>query len=92
MDESQQRSTDAYRRVQLYFECSVEMTEFILQMCRDTNFADAGVTFSHERVVREVEVRFEDVRTEPNAIIMGVNAIPFDPPIGIIVFSPLRRM
>ena len=51
MDESQQRSTDAYRRVQLYFECSVEMTEFILQMCRDTNFADAGVTFSHKRVI-----------------------------------------
>ncbi|CAB3993936.1 Hypothetical predicted protein [Paramuricea clavata] len=62
------------------------MTEFILQMCRDTNFADAGVTFSHGRVDEEVDVRFEDTGTEPNAIIMGVNAIPFGPPIGIIVF------
>ncbi|CAB3999695.1 Hypothetical predicted protein [Paramuricea clavata] len=62
------------------------MTKFILRMYRNTDFADAGVTFSHERVDGEVEVRFEDTGTEPNAIIMGVNAIPFGPPIGIIIF------
>jgi hypothetical protein len=59
---------DEYRRIQLYFECSVETTEFILQMCRDTDFEEAGVNFSHERADGEVEVRFEDVGTEPNAI------------------------
>jgi hypothetical protein len=56
MTEGSNGITDAYRRVQLYFECPVETTEFILQMCRDTDFAEAGVTFSQERVDGEVEV------------------------------------
>ncbi|CAB3991171.1 Hypothetical predicted protein [Paramuricea clavata] len=41
-----------------------------------------GSTFHTEELIE----RFEDTGTGPNAIIMGVNAIHFGPPIGIIVF------
>ena len=74
-----------YRKVQLYFECSEEMTEFITEMCEATYFMDAGITFTDEGSNREVDTRFWLVG-ETNAIIMGVNAIPFGPPIGVIVF------
>jgi hypothetical protein len=79
---------DAYRKVQLYFECSEEMTEFVSEMCRDTNFTDAGVTFSYEGTDREVDVRFRVVGIETNAIII---AIPFGPPIGVVVFLTVQE-
>ena len=74
-----------YRKVQLYFECSEEMTEFISEMCEDTNFMDAGITFMDEGANREVDIRFWLVG-ETSSVIMGVNAMPFGPPIGVIAF------
>jgi hypothetical protein len=79
-----------YRKVQLYFECSEETTEFISEMCGDTNFMDAGITFTDEGANREVDIRFWLVG-ETSAIIMGVNAIPFGPPIGVVVFLTIRE-
>ena len=76
---------DTYRKVQLYFECSEEMTEFISEMCEDTDFKDAGTTFTDEGANREVDTRFW-LAGETNAIIMGVNTIPFGLPIGVVVF------
>ena len=74
-----------YRKVQLYFECSEEMTEFISEMCEDTDFMDAGITFTDRGGSREVDVRFWLVG-ETGAIIMGVNAMPSGPTIGVIAF------
>ncbi|CAB4043313.1 Hypothetical predicted protein, partial [Paramuricea clavata] len=58
---------------------------FTSEMCEDTKFEDAEINFTDRKGSKEVTTRFWSAG-KTDAIIMGVNATPSGPPIGIVVF------